>query len=131
MDNYFARLNQVNVSEHIEKKGNFSYLSWPYAVAQLRLADPSASWEVRRFEGLPYLRSETGYFVEVAVTVQGCHAVADPPGTGRQEPADLRADGVRHQHLDPALSGQGDRTARARPLHLRRRGSAGRAARQR
>ena len=54
MDNYFAHLNQINVSEHIEKKGNFSYLSWPFAVAQLRLADPTASWEVRRFEGLPY-----------------------------------------------------------------------------
>src|SRR5665213_3722843 len=71
MDNYFARLSQINVSEHIEKKGSFSYLSWPFAVAQLRLADPTASWEVRRFEGLPYLRTETGYFVEVAVTVQG------------------------------------------------------------
>ena len=43
MENYFERLNRVNVSEHIEKKGNFSYLSWPYAVAQLRLADPTAS----------------------------------------------------------------------------------------
>ena len=53
MDNYFERLNRINVSEHIEKKGNFSYLSWPFAVAQLRLADPTASWEVRRFEGLP------------------------------------------------------------------------------
>ena len=71
MDNYFARLNQINVSEHIEKKGQFSYLSWPYAVAQLRLADPAAYWEVRRFDGLPYLKTETGYFVEVAVTVQG------------------------------------------------------------
>ena len=71
MDNYFTRLNQINVSEHLEKKGEFSYLSWPYAVAQLRLADPAASWEVRRFEGLPYLKTETGYFVEVAVTVQG------------------------------------------------------------
>jgi len=71
MDNYFARLNQVNVSEHIEKKGDFSYLSWPFAVAQLRLADPSATWEVRRFDGLPYLKTETGYFVEVLVTVQG------------------------------------------------------------
>jgi hypothetical protein len=71
MDNYFSRLNQINVSEHLEKKGEFSYLSWPYAVAQLRLADPAASWEVRRFEGLPYLKTETGYFVEVAVTVQG------------------------------------------------------------
>ena len=71
MDNYFARLNQINVSEHIEKKGDFSYLSWPFAVAQLRLADSTAAWEVRRFDGLPYLRTETGYFVEVAVTVQG------------------------------------------------------------
>jgi hypothetical protein len=71
MDPYFARLSQINVSEHLEKKGDFNYLSWPYAVAQLRLADPSAIWEVRRFDGMPYLKTETGYFVEVAVTVQG------------------------------------------------------------
>jgi len=71
MDNSFAHLNQINVSAHIEKKGEFAYLSWPFAVAQLRLADPAAFWEVRRFDGLPYLRTETGYFVEVAVTVEG------------------------------------------------------------
>jgi len=41
------------------------------AVAQLRLADPAAYWEVRRFDGLPYLNTKLGYFVEVAVTVQG------------------------------------------------------------
>ena len=71
MDNYFARLNQLDVSKHIEKKGQFSYLSWPYAVAQLRLADPAATWEVKRFDGLPYLKTECGFFVEVAVTVDG------------------------------------------------------------
>lgn len=71
MDNYFATLNSINVSEHIEKKGQFSYLSWPFAVAQLRLADPAAIWSVLRFEGLPFLKTEAGYFVEVAVTVQG------------------------------------------------------------
>ena len=38
-DNYFARLNAINVNVHIEKKGGFSYLNWPFAVAQLRLAD--------------------------------------------------------------------------------------------
>ena len=70
MDNYFALLNAVNVSEHIEKKGAFSYLSWPFAVAELRLADPAATWEVKRFDGLPYLKTDCGYFVEVAVTVQ-------------------------------------------------------------
>src|SRR5213075_2385986 len=69
--NYFARLNQINVSEHIEHKGSFAYLSWPYAVAELRLADPTAFWEIRRFNGLPYLQTEVGYFVEVAVTVAG------------------------------------------------------------
>ena len=69
--NYFAALSAINVSAHIEKKGGFSYLSWPFAVAQLRLADPAACWEVRRFDGLPYLLTDTGVFVEVAVTVQG------------------------------------------------------------
>jgi len=69
--NYFAKLNAINVSEQVEKKGAFAYLSWPYAVAQLRLADPGASWEVRRFEGLPYLSTDAGVFVEVAVSVQG------------------------------------------------------------
>lgn len=70
-DNYFVRLSRINVNDHVEKKGQFTYLSWPFAVAQLRQADPTATWEVRRFEGLPFLRTETGYYVEVAVSVQG------------------------------------------------------------
>ena len=85
--NYFARLSAINVNALLEKKGSFSYLSWPFAVAQLRLADPAATWEVRRFNGLPYLASEAGFFVEVAVTVQGVtlsqiHPVLD----GRNRP---------------------------------------------
>lgn len=71
MDNRFKQLAAINMAEYIDKKGQYSYLSWPYAVAQLRLADPEAHWEVRRFDGLPYLKTEAGYFVEVAVTVQG------------------------------------------------------------
>jgi len=71
MDNYFERLNRINVSEHLEKKGDFSYLSWPFAVAQLRLADSAASWEVRRFDGLPYLKTETGYFVAPGESATG------------------------------------------------------------
>jgi len=67
----FAQLYGVNVNEFVEKKGGFSYLSWPYAVAQLRLANPLATWEVRRFNGLPFLVTDAGVFVEVAVTVHG------------------------------------------------------------
>lgn len=69
--NYFAQLSAINVSEHLEKKGQFAYLSWPYAVSQLRLFDETAVWEIQRFNGLPYLTTDFGTFVEVAVTVRG------------------------------------------------------------
>lgn len=69
--NYFAELASVNVGEHVEKKGQFSYLSWPFAVAQLRQFDATATWTVERFDGLPYLATDYGTFVEVAVTVRG------------------------------------------------------------
>lgn len=68
--NYFAKLNAIDVSKHMERKGKFNYLSWAWAVGQLRQADAGATWEVKRFDGLPFLRTEVGYFVEVAVTVQ-------------------------------------------------------------
>ncbi|MBK9160409.1 MAG: DUF1071 domain-containing protein [Nitrosomonadales bacterium] len=68
--NYFAELAKINVNEHIERKGQFSYLSWPFAVAQLRQFDATATWEVKRFDGLPYLATDTGCYVEVSVTVR-------------------------------------------------------------
>jgi hypothetical protein len=71
MTNYYTDLAKIDVSEHIEKKGKFSYLSWAWAVDQLRRVHPTASWEVIRFEGMPYMKTECGYFVEVAVTVNG------------------------------------------------------------
>lgn len=72
MANYFEELNKVDVKSHIEKKGGFSYLSWPYAVAELRKRHAGATWEVCRFNGLPFLSVEgCGCFVEVAVTVEG------------------------------------------------------------
>jgi uncharacterized protein DUF1071 len=90
--NYFERLSKINVSQHIEHKGGFAYLSWAYAVAQLRLAEPTAFWDVRRFEGLPYLKTEAGFFVEVAVTVQGVtlsqiHPVLDGKNRPLAEPS--------------------------------------------
>lgn len=69
--NYFTELSKIDVSNHLEKKGRFNYLSWAYAVKALREYDPTATWEVVRFDGLPYLKSECGYFVEVNVTVKG------------------------------------------------------------
>lgn len=43
--NAFAKLAAIDVSKHIEKKQNLSYLSWAWAVDQLMRADPSANWQ--------------------------------------------------------------------------------------
>lgn len=69
--NHYVELAKIDVGEHIEKKGKFSYLSWAWAVDVLRRHDPSATWETIRFNGMPFMKTECGYFVEVAVTVQG------------------------------------------------------------
>lgn len=87
----FKRLLETNVSRYIEQKGRYSYVSWPWAVALLRNADPSARWEVVRFDGLPYQKTPVGFFVEVAVTVDGLtlsqiHPVLDGKNNPIQEP---------------------------------------------
>lgn len=45
MDNKFIELSQINVGDHIERKGGLSYLSWPWAVSELFKADHTANWE--------------------------------------------------------------------------------------
>ena len=67
----FKTLNAIDVSSHVEKKGQFTYLSWAWAVAELRKASPTATWEVIKTDGLPFCKTDCGYFVEVAVTVDG------------------------------------------------------------
>ena len=42
--NSFTKLAAINVSEHIEKKGALSYLSWVWAVDQLLRLDHQANW---------------------------------------------------------------------------------------
>jgi len=41
----YAELRKLNVNEHLEKKGNLSYLSWAWAVDYLLQEDATAWWE--------------------------------------------------------------------------------------
>ena len=45
--NYFEVLNAIDVSEHTEKKGKFTYLSWPWAVEQFSKLHPNHEVIVR------------------------------------------------------------------------------------
>jgi hypothetical protein len=44
MTKTFNELRKINVNQHIEKKGNLSYLSWAWAVDYLLQEDPTATW---------------------------------------------------------------------------------------
>ena len=123
-DNYFARLNAIDVSEHIEKKGGFSYL-----ILAIRRSATAPGRPDGVLGGAPLQRP--------AVPVQrtrrlrrgrghgsGRDAQSDSSGARRTEPADHCAHVVRHQHVDPASACEGNRSARPRSVHLRRRGPA-------
>tara|TARA_B100000214_G_C23880358_1_gene586949 strand:- start:365 stop:931 length:567 start_codon:yes stop_codon:yes gene_type:complete len=70
--NTFMKLYKTDVSKYIEKKGQFNYLSWSYAVAELKKACPTARWGVTKAEdGSPFFKTECGYFVDVWVEVDG------------------------------------------------------------
>jgi hypothetical protein len=77
MSTLFKRLNAIDCSKHVEKKGKFSYLSWTWAWQMLKEHCPDATFEKHTFlnnEGsyLPYMRDLDGYaFVQTSVTADG------------------------------------------------------------
>lgn len=71
---YFNDLYYIDVGEHIEKKNDLSYLSWPYAVAEIAKKFPDFQYKILTFgkDNLPYMLDEkTGYMVWTEVTIQG------------------------------------------------------------
>lgn len=76
MADVFGTLNNINVNGHTEKKktGNteLTYLSWPFAWAEVKKRYPDAHYEVVKFNGLPYVYDQqTGYMVYTNVTIEG------------------------------------------------------------
>ena len=68
----FEKLNAMNVNEKTEKKNGLTYLSWAWAWAEFKKVCPDATYEVVKFNGLPYAYDEnTGYMVYTTVTAGG------------------------------------------------------------
>ena len=72
----FEEREKINVTKHIEKKGMFSYLSWAFAVSEIRRACPDAQWEVHEYQNekgmiQPFMNTDCGHFVKVTVTADG------------------------------------------------------------
>lgn len=71
-ENYFQRLNDINVNAHIEKKNGLSYLSWPYAWAEVKKAFPDSTYTVyENRDGWNYFTDGRTCWVKTGVTVNG------------------------------------------------------------
>lgn len=72
MSEAFKTLNAINVNENTEKKNGLTYLSWAWAWAELKKVYPDATYQIRRFDGKPFLYDENlGYMVMTEMTVDG------------------------------------------------------------
>lgn len=90
----FKQLNEINVNEHTEKKGRFTYLSWAWAWQQLLARYPDSTRTVYEIDGLPYMADSgatQGVMVKVGVTVNGIEHIEYLPVMNHQNrciPAD-------------------------------------------
>ena len=65
-------LLKINVNDHIEKKGNLSYLSWAWAWAEVLKLDPGAWWNAHEWADRPAMFLPDGTaMVKVSVEVKG------------------------------------------------------------
>ena len=68
----FEKLFQINVNEHVEKKNGLSYLSWPYAWAEVKKLYPTANYKVYEAEnGCIYFSDGRTGWVKTGVTIEG------------------------------------------------------------
>lgn len=72
MDNYFAALYQVNVNDKVEKKNGLSYVSWPFAWAEVKKRYPDATYTVyENRDGWNYHTDGKTCWVKTGVTING------------------------------------------------------------
>ena len=74
-ENPFVKLFCIDFKDHLEVKKSGStelkYVSWPYVWAEVKKLYPTASYEVKKFNGLPYVYDPiTGFMVYTSVTIE-------------------------------------------------------------
>ena len=71
-DNYFAKLNAINVNDKTEKKGKLTYLSWAWAWGEIKKLYPDATYTIyENKDGWCYHTDGRTAWVKTGVTVNG------------------------------------------------------------
>ena len=79
----FEVLNAINVNEHIEKKGELSYLSWAWAWAEVKKAFPEANYTIyecsTQYGPVNYFTDGRTAWVKTGVTIEGLEHIEELP----------------------------------------------------
>jgi len=72
MDNYFQKLNDINVNDKTEQKNGLTYLSWAWAWGEVKKLFPEATYTIYENEaGWNYHTDGRTAWVKTGVTVNG------------------------------------------------------------
>lgn len=70
MDNYFTKLNSIDVNDKVEKKNGLKYLAWAYAWGEIKKIHPDAVYTVyENSDGWNYFTDGKTCWVKTGVTI--------------------------------------------------------------
>lgn len=72
-ESVFKKLSEIDISSMVRQKGQFWYMPWSNAVREVAKNYPDFYWDFTTYgeHGLPYLKTDLGYFVECSVVIEG------------------------------------------------------------
>lgn len=66
----FQTLSEIDVKQFVKSIGNGQdFIPWSICVREVSKIYPGFTWEFTQFDGLPYLPTPTGFYVECSVTI--------------------------------------------------------------
>lgn len=102
-DNYFARLNGINVNGKTEQKGKLTYLSWAYAWGEVKKLHPDATYKIyENADGLNYHTDGRTCWVKTGVTVNGIEHIEYLPILDQRN-ASIKLENVTSYDVNKAI----------------------------
>lgn len=102
-ENYFARLNGINVNDKTEQKGKLTYLSWAYAWGEIKKLHPDATYKIyENADGLNYHTDGRTCWVKTGVTVNGIEHIEYLPILDQRN-ASIKLESVTSYDVNKAI----------------------------
>jgi len=105
----FQTLSEIDVKQMTKQKGKMAYIPWSVCVREISKIYSDFTWEFTKFDGLPFLATVTGFYVECSVTIKGItrkqmRPVMDFTNRAMMEPSAMDIDKAQQRALAKAIA---------------------------